>query len=47
MARRIRGTNKNIQRVWREAEAAKTEAAKNVKAPSLRERLAGLFGGAK
>lgn len=47
MARRIRGTNMNIQRVWREAEAAKTSASKNVKAPSLRERLAGLFGGAK
>ncbi len=47
MARRIRATNTNIQRVWKEAEAAKAELARNTKAPTLRERLAGLFGGGK
>ncbi len=42
MARRIRGTNKNIQRVWMEAEES---ATKSPPSPSLRQRLAGLFGG--
>lgn len=46
MARRIRGTNMNIQRVWKEVEAVRAEAARNAKAPSLRERLSALFGGA-
>ncbi len=47
MARRIRSTNRNIQRVWKEVEATKAEAAKNAKAPTLRERLSALFGGGK
>jgi CRP-like cAMP-binding protein len=44
MARRIRATNLNIQRVWKEAETARAQAAKNAKGPTLRERLAALFG---
>ena len=45
MARRIRGTNKNIQRVWMEANAAKADVTLKPPLPTLRERLAGFFGG--
>jgi len=47
LARRIRSTNLNIQRVWKdhaddEASAASDDAA--APAPTLRDRLRGLFG---
>jgi len=47
MARRIRSTNLNIQRAWKEAEVARAEEEKGARAPSLRERLMSLFGGGR
>ncbi len=47
MARRIRNTNLNIQRAWKESEAARAAAEGGEKGPTLRERLMSLFGGGR
>ena len=46
LARRIRGTNTAIQKVWKEAPTGEVEPTQpEKKAPTLRDRLASLFGG--